>query len=77
MRLPFTAGQFFAVCLQYNEAVWPAQLLLNALALLCVVAVLWPRPWTDMRFSLQRRGRALTGAGFVVYALIAYPPVVL
>ena len=126
MRLPFTAGQFFAVFGQYNEAVWPAQILLNALALLCVAAVVWPRPWTDrfvsavlaflwawlavayhlwffarinplaygfaavsalgaglffwfgvvrsrMRFSLQRRSRALTGAGLVVYALIVYP----
>jgi len=33
MQLPFTQAQFFDVFRQYNEAVWPAQLLLLALGL--------------------------------------------
>jgi hypothetical protein len=40
MQIPFTAQQFFEVIARYNEAVWPAQLLLHALALLAVVFVL-------------------------------------
>lgn len=34
MELPFTAPEFFEVFRRYNEAVWPAQLLLYLLALL-------------------------------------------
>lgn len=33
MRLPFTVDQFFEVFRQYNEAVWPLQLLFNVLAI--------------------------------------------
>ena len=36
MRLPFTTEQFLDVFARYNEAVWPAQLLLLALALAVV-----------------------------------------
>ena len=38
MNLPFTAGQFFDVFRSYNESVWPAQLALNAIGLVTVVA---------------------------------------
>jgi hypothetical protein len=38
MQLPFTADQFFDVFRRYNEAVWPAQLLLAALALIAILA---------------------------------------
>ncbi|HEY9450103.1 MAG TPA: DUF6064 family protein [Gemmatimonadaceae bacterium] len=37
MRLPFSAEQFFDVLRRYNEAVWPAQWLLVALALAAIV----------------------------------------
>jgi hypothetical protein len=36
MKLPFTAEQFFDVFRQYNEAVWPAQIVLNLLALAAI-----------------------------------------
>ena len=39
MQIPFTAQQFFEVIARYNQAVWPAPLLLHALALLAVVFV--------------------------------------
>lgn len=31
MRLPFTIEQFYGVFRQYNEAVWPAQIVFGAL----------------------------------------------
>lgn len=37
MNLPFTSDDFFGVFVRYNEAVWPAQLALNAIALACFV----------------------------------------
>jgi hypothetical protein len=43
MQIPFTAQQFFEVIARYNEAIWPAQVLLHALALLGVVFVLLPQ----------------------------------
>lgn len=39
MDLPFTRAQFFEVFARYNEAVWPAQVLLFAAALACVAMV--------------------------------------
>lgn len=56
MQIPFTAQQFFEVIARYNGAVWPAQLLLHALALLAVVFVLLP----------QRQG-----SGAIVSAVLA------
>jgi hypothetical protein len=43
MRLPFSAGQFFDLFRQYNEAVWPAQVMLAALAVAAVSLVVFPR----------------------------------
>jgi hypothetical protein len=44
VQTPFSADQFFNVFAQYNEAVWPSQVILMALALLIVgVAVFAPR----------------------------------
>ncbi len=51
MRLPFTAEQFFEVFRQYNEAVWPAQMGLAALAVACVALVMWPRRWSGVFIS--------------------------
>jgi hypothetical protein len=36
MKLPFTADQFFDVFRQYNEAVWPAQIVLTLLAVAAI-----------------------------------------
>jgi hypothetical protein len=38
MHLPFTADQFFDVFRRYNEAVWPAQIALNVVALIAAGA---------------------------------------
>jgi len=38
MHPPFTAEQFFDVFRRYNEAVWPAQVALVAVALLALMA---------------------------------------
>lgn len=51
MRLPFTADEFFDVFRQYNEAMWPAQVVLAALAVLCVLLVARPRPWSGTFIS--------------------------
>lgn len=65
MTLPFTAGQFYEVFRAYNEAVWPAQAALLALAILAMVFVALPRPWS---------GRAISGvlALFWAWMAIAY-----
>jgi hypothetical protein len=42
MNLPFSFDQFADVFRRYNEAVWPAQWLLNALAIVVLVAVFTP-----------------------------------
>jgi len=44
MKIPFTVEQFFAVFHTYNEAVWPAQILLLALALIAIFLVFIKRP---------------------------------
>ena len=51
MVLPFTAPQFFGVFRDYNNAVWPAQWALVALAVAAVAAVLRPRPWSGAAVS--------------------------
>ena len=47
MSVPFTPQQFFEVMHRYNEGVWPAQLALNALALLGVGLLAVRRAWRD------------------------------
>lgn len=47
MQLPFGAEQFFEVFRAYNTAVWPAQVLLLASALLAVAVVARPRSTSD------------------------------
>lgn len=51
MVLPFTSEQFFAVFGAYNEAVWPAQFFLLALAVLALVLVAFPRTWSGWAVS--------------------------
>ena len=56
MQLPFTREQFFDVFAAYNLAVWPAQLVLAAVALALILGVLAkPRragPWTAYGLAL-------------------------
>jgi len=51
VALPFTSGQFFGVFAAYNQAVWPAQLFLLALAVLALALVTFPRPWSGWAIS--------------------------
>ena len=44
MNVPFTVDQFLDVFRRYNEAVWPSQWLLHALALTVIVLALRGRP---------------------------------
>jgi hypothetical protein len=49
--LPFTTDQFFGVFRAYNEAVWPAQIVLLAFAFVASLIVAFPRPWSDRAVS--------------------------
>lgn len=51
MRLPFSVDQFFAVIRQYNEAVWPAQVLLLMVGLTAIALLLWKRSWSSVAIS--------------------------
>jgi hypothetical protein len=42
--LPFTAEQFFGVFVQYNESVWPMQVILYAAAFAILLLLMWARP---------------------------------
>jgi hypothetical protein len=44
MNMPFTTDQFFDVFARYNMTLWPAQIALNALAVLALVLVYRARP---------------------------------
>lgn len=48
MELPFAAEAFYGVFRDYNEAVWPMQMLLNAGALAALVLVVRRRSWSDV-----------------------------
>lgn len=48
MELPFTVEAFYGVFRDYNEAVWPVQILLNAGALAALVLVVRRRRWSDV-----------------------------
>ena len=43
MQIPFTAEQFYGVFRDYNDAVWPAQVFLVALALAATLLALGPQ----------------------------------
>ena len=47
MSLPFTRMEFFDVFVRYNEAVWPAQIVLNALAVVALGLVFVRRGHVD------------------------------
>lgn len=51
MSLPFTPGEFFAVFRDYNTAVWPLQVLFNALAVGALALVFAPRRFSGRLIS--------------------------
>lgn len=51
MKLPFSVGQFYEVFRSYNDAVWPVQVVLLALALVAIALVLRPRTWSGRIIS--------------------------
>jgi hypothetical protein len=51
LNIPFTADEFMAVFARYNEAVWPAQPVLNGLALLAVGLAIRKRSASDGAIS--------------------------
>lgn len=52
MAPPFSTEAFFGVFVDYNQAVWPAQLLLVALAVALVVSA-WRGPWRGSSIALS------------------------
>lgn len=52
MTLPFDVAQFFATFARYNEAVWPAQIILTGLAVAAVgLALRRSGVWSDRAVS--------------------------
>lgn len=51
MQIPFTTEQFFGIFRLYNSTVWPAQVLLLALAVLTIVFIALRRPWSGVAVS--------------------------
>jgi len=51
MGLPFTVEQFYSVFRQYNETIWPGQILLFISALTAVILVFVPRRWSNVLLS--------------------------
>jgi hypothetical protein len=46
MQVPFSTEQFFEVIRNYNEGVWPIQVVLNVLGLVAVGLLWWGRAWS-------------------------------
>ncbi len=51
MNLPFTVDQFLGIFRQYNEAVWPAQILLNIFALGAIGLAFYNRTYSSKIIS--------------------------
>lgn len=51
MNIPFTPEQFFAVFRTYNEALWPAQIVLLALAVTAIALIALQRSWSSVGVS--------------------------
>jgi hypothetical protein len=51
MPLPFTAEQFFAIFREYNQSVWPSQVLLTGLALAATGFVFRGGQWSNQIIS--------------------------
>jgi hypothetical protein len=65
MTLPFSRSEFFAVFARYNDAVWPAQLVLYALAIAVVILIL-------RRSSTAARGTLLSLAALWLWMGVVY-----
>jgi hypothetical protein len=65
VRPPFTTEQFFAVFRDYNEAVWPTQI-----ALLAIAARM-----NSSTFERAPRSSIAVGTLLVLYALVFYPAI--
>lgn len=52
MEIPFTVEQFYSLFGRYNEAVWPAPILLTSLAVAAVILISWSNRWSDAGISL-------------------------
>jgi hypothetical protein len=75
MQIPFTAQQFFEVIARYNETVWPAQVLLHALALFAVALVLLRHRWSGALVSAVLGALwAWTGAAYHLAFFTAINP---
>ncbi len=51
MQLPFTIDQFIGVFASYNTAVWPAQIVLNAMAAVALIFAIRRYPHADLVIS--------------------------
>ena len=56
ITIPFNVDQFLENLAQYNEAVWPMQLVLYAAALACLGLLFTTRPWASRMISLLLTG---------------------
>jgi len=56
MNLPFNAEQFLRVLVQYNQAVWPMQLILNGAALAGAGLLFCAQPWASRMIALLLTG---------------------
>ncbi len=52
MKLPFSIEQFLRVFQSYNETVWPSQIFLNLLAILCIVLLFRKSAFSGKLISL-------------------------
>jgi len=73
MNLPFNADQFIRVFVQYNQAVWPMQLVLNGAALACVTLLFCAQPWASRMMTLLLAGLWLWMA--IAYHFTFFAPV--
>ena len=51
VQLPFTVEQFYGVCRAYNDALWPAQVMLVGVAVAAIIFLLRPSRWTSIAVS--------------------------
>lgn len=73
MNLPFTAAQFFDVFRRYNEGVWPAQLALNAVALVAAGAAYRAnarRSWRWARAAIVCLAALWLWTGIVYFTIV-------
>src|SRR5689334_23166492 len=66
MSLPFTSDQFLALMHRYNEAIWPAQLVLNGVALAAIGLVAARGRWRS-RFIFAALATLWTWSGLVYH----------